>query len=67
VLLLGLFAVPLAAVIWRSINPDFFRNAFSEQALDALSLSLTTTRLPCLWRPYLARPGLYSVTLELQA
>ena len=44
-LLLGLFAVPLAAVVVRSIRPDFFKNAFSEQALDALSLSLTTSSI----------------------
>jgi molybdate transport system permease protein len=42
-LLLGLFAIPLAAVILRSIGPDFLKNAFSEQALDALSLSLSTS------------------------
>ena len=42
-LLLGLFAMPLAAVILRSISPDFLKNAFSEQALDALSLSLSTS------------------------
>src|SRR6202142_1060811 len=42
-ILFALFAVPLAAVVLRSISPDFFTNALSRQALKALSLSLVTS------------------------
>lgn len=45
VLFLGLFALPLVAVILRSISPDFLKSALSEQALDALNLSLTTSSI----------------------
>jgi molybdate transport system permease protein len=44
-ILFALLAVPLAAVVVRSVNPDFFNNAFSRQALDALSLSLVTSSI----------------------
>ena len=44
-ILFALFAVPLAAVVLRSISPEFFTNAFSEQALKALSLSLVTSSI----------------------
>ncbi len=44
-ILLALFAVPLVALILRSINSDFFNNAFSEQAFKALRLSLTTSSI----------------------
>jgi molybdate transport system permease protein len=43
VILLALFALPLAALVLRSINSDFFDNAFSEQAFKALRLSLFTS------------------------
>jgi len=42
-ILLALFALPLAALILRSVNSDFLDNAFSEQAFHALSLSLVTS------------------------
>ena len=42
-ILFALFAVPLAALVLRSISPDFFTNAFSKEALKALSLSLVTS------------------------
>ena len=42
-ILLALFALPLAALVLRSINPDFFTNALSTQSLKALSLSLVTS------------------------
>jgi len=45
VLMLGLFLLPLSAVFIRSINPDFFKYAFSKQALDALKLSLVTSTI----------------------
>ena len=44
-ILLALFALPLAALVLRSINSDFFNNALSEQAFKALSLSLTTSSI----------------------
>ena len=44
-ILLALFAVPLAALVLRSINSDFFNNAFSEQAFKALRLSLVTSSI----------------------
>lgn len=39
-LILALFLLPLSAVLIRSISDEFFTNAFSEQALSALKLSL---------------------------
>jgi molybdate transport system permease protein len=44
-LLLALFVLPLFAVFVRSIDTDFFNNAFSEQAFKALRLSLVTSSL----------------------
>ena len=44
-ILFALFAVPLAAVVLRSISPEFFTNALSTQALKALSLSLVTSSI----------------------
>lgn len=41
--MLGLFLLPLFTVFLRSINPEFFNNAFSEQAINALKLSLVTS------------------------
>jgi molybdate transport system permease protein len=43
--LLGLFGLPLLALFARSINADFFDNAFSEQAFKALRLSLLTSTI----------------------
>jgi molybdate transport system permease protein len=45
VILVALFALPLAALVLRSINPDFFTNALSGQSLKALSLSLVTSSI----------------------
>jgi len=44
-ILLALFALPLAALILRSVSSDFFDNAFSEQAFKALRLSLVTSSI----------------------
>jgi molybdate transport system permease protein len=44
-LLLALFVLPLFAVFVRSLDVNFFRNAFSEQAFKALRLSLVTSSL----------------------
>src|ERR1051326_9255060 len=43
--LLALLALPLLALFVRSFNPDFFSNAFSEQAFKALRLSLITSTI----------------------
>jgi len=42
-ILISLFALPLLALSLRAINADFFDYAFSEQALNALRLSLITS------------------------
>lgn len=42
-ILLALFVLPLAALLIRSANEDFFTYAFSEQAFKALRLSLFTS------------------------
>jgi molybdate transport system permease protein len=44
-ILLAIFALPLIALVLRSINSDFFNNAFSEQAFKALRLSLITSSI----------------------
>jgi molybdate transport system permease protein len=44
-ILLAVFALPLAALVLRSINPNFFNDAFSEQAFKALKLSLVTSSI----------------------
>ena len=45
VILLSVFALPLFALILRSINAEFFTNALSGQALKALRLSLVTSSI----------------------
>jgi molybdate transport system permease protein len=42
-ILLALFILPLFTLLVRSINKDFFTNAFSQQAFKALRLSLLTS------------------------
>ena len=42
-LLFGLFAIPLLALVVRSLGSDFLVNTFSRQAFHALSLSLVTS------------------------
>ena len=44
-ILLALFVLPIFALFVRSINQDFFNNAFSEQAFKALRLSLVTSTI----------------------
>ena len=44
-ILLAIFALPLIALVLRSINPDFFNDALSEQAFKALRLSLVTSSI----------------------
>ena len=43
--LLALFLLPIFALFVRSMNKEFFANAFSEQALKALRLSLVTSTI----------------------
>ena len=45
IILFALFALPFFALFERSITPDFFAFAFSEQALKALRLSLFTSTI----------------------
>ena len=44
-ILLALFALPLITLLLRSINEDFFKYIFSEQAFRALRLSLLTSTI----------------------
>lgn len=45
IFILGLFLLPLLAVFVRSVNTEFFDYAFSQQALNALKLSLFTSTI----------------------
>ena len=58
-LLLALFVLPLFAVFLRSIDSNFFNNAFSEQAFKALRLSLATSSLTTLITIILGTPFAY--------
>jgi molybdate transport system permease protein len=57
--LLALFAIPLFALVLRSINSDFLDNAFSEQALKALKLSLVTSSITTIIAAVLGTPLAY--------
>jgi molybdate transport system permease protein len=48
IILFAFFAIPLAALVLRSIDSDFFNNAFSDQAFHALRLSLVTSSITTL-------------------
>lgn len=58
-LLLALFVLPLLAVFVRSVDTNFFANAFSEQAFKALRLSLATSSLTTLITILLGTPFAY--------
>jgi molybdate transport system permease protein len=58
-ILLAFFALPLAALIFRSISPDFFTNALSRQAFLALRLSLITSSITTLIAVLLGTPLAY--------
>ncbi len=58
-ILLALFALPLFALFVRSINKDFFSNAFSEQAFKALRLSLVTSTVTTVGTIILGTPLAY--------
>lgn len=45
IILLLFFSIPLVALIFRSFTPDFFENALSPQAFQALTLSLVTSSI----------------------
>ena len=44
-ILVALIGLPLIALVWRSINKDFFTYVFSENAFSALKLSLITSTI----------------------
>ncbi len=58
-ILLAFFALPLIALIHRSIAPDFFANALSKQAFQALKLSLVTSSITTLITVVLGTPLAY--------
>lgn len=58
-ILLALFVLPLFAVFARSIDAEFFDNAFSEQAFKALRLSLVTSSLTTVIAIVLGTPFAY--------
>ena len=58
-ILLVFFALPLIALIHRSIAPDFFANALSKQAFQALKLSLVTSSITTLVTVVLGTPLAY--------
>lgn len=58
-ILLTFFALPLAGLIYRAIAPDFFTNAFSRQAFQALRLSLVTSSITTLITVLLGTPLAY--------
>jgi molybdate transport system permease protein len=58
-ILLAIFALPLIALVLRSINSEFFNNAFSEQAFKALRLSLITSSITTVIAAVLGTPLAY--------
>ena len=58
-ILLAFFALPLISLIYRSIAPDFFANALSKQAFQALKLSLVTSSISALVAVLLGTPLAY--------
>lgn len=58
-ILLVFFAMPLIALAYRSIAPEFFTNALSKQALQALTLSLVTSTVTTVITLLLGTPLAY--------
>ncbi len=58
-ILLTFFALPLIALVDRSITPDFFANALSKQAFLALKLSVVTSSITTLVTVLLGTPLAY--------
>ena len=57
--LLGLFGLPLLALVLHAMGNDFFTFALSTQALTALRLSLTTSTLSVILAIVLEMPLAY--------
>jgi molybdate transport system permease protein len=57
--LFAFFALPLAALVVRSFNSDFFKYVLSEQAFDALTLSLITSSVTTLLAVVFGTPLAY--------
>ena len=53
------FAVPLGVLVFRSVDSDFIENAFSEQAFQALRISLATSSITTLAAIALGTPLAY--------
>jgi len=60
-ILLALFVMPLAALLIRSLNMDFFQLALSEQAFTALRLSLVTSTITTIGTILLGTPLAYTL------
>ena len=58
-ILLVFFASPLISLLYRSIAPEFFANALSKQAFEALKLSLVTSSITTLITIVLGTPLAY--------
>ncbi len=58
-IILTFFALPLISLIYRSVAPDFFENALSRQAFQALKLSLVTSSSTTLITVVLGTPLAY--------
>ena len=58
-ILFALFVLPFSALFVRSINPNFFNDAFSQQALKALRLSLVTSSITTIVTIILGTPLAY--------
>ncbi len=57
--LLAFFALPLLAIVLRSVSSDFFDNAFSQQAFKALKLSLLTSSVATIFAAGFGTPLAY--------
>ena len=58
--------LPLFALFERSIDPDFFNYAFSEQAVKALRLSLATGTMTTLVTILFCTPFAYMLVVPIQ-
>jgi molybdate transport system permease protein len=61
--LLALLVLPLLALILRSVNPHAAEDAFSKQALQALTLSLVTSSITVMIAAALGTPLAYIMSL----
>jgi molybdate transport system permease protein len=58
-LLVGLIGLPIIALVWRSINSEIITLAFSENAINALKLSLLTSTIAVLFSLVTGTPLAY--------